>query len=285
MLAALASFLDARHHAGHWLVRMDDIDPPREPEGAAEAIIAALQAFCLTGDEPILFQSSRHDSYEAALEKLYQDNHLYFCQCSRREIRERQAASPNPARGYDGWCRDRDHRSGALRVRTSNEPIAITDRLQPSVQVRLEETCGDFIVKRKDGLIAYQLACVVDDEFQQISHIVRGDDLWDNCPRQRWLQQLLGYREPVYLHLPVVRDGRGVKLSKQFGAPPINYENILEMTYFLLKILGFPENSFREINTIDSLLSSAAKRWNITNAAAAIDAYNRSVATQQIELL
>lgn len=285
MVAALTSFLDALHHHGSWLVRMEDIDPPREPPGASAEILSALHALGLIGSEPTLFQSSRQAAYEAALRQLNNGDHLYFCQCSRREIRQRLAATNAESGHYDGWCRDRHHLSGALRVRTTNEPIRVSDRLQPDIQVRLEANGGDFIVKRKDGLMAYQLACVVDDEYQGISHIVRGDDLWDNCPRQRWLQHLLGYREPSYLHLPVVRDARGIKLSKQYGAAAASYENPFESIRFLLKILGFPDEQSAKASTMGDALRSAATHWNPAGAASAINAYNKSVATQQIELL
>lgn len=217
LVAALASFLDARHAGGEWLLRVEDIDPPRCPPGTADIILKQLEAFGLHWDGPIHWQHERDAAYQAALDALIAQGLAYRCSCSRRQWRAHAI--------YPGWCRDgvrEPHKPVAWRLRSDRglRPVTWEDRLfghqhfDPAL-------FGDVVLKRKDGLWAYQLAVVVDDAAQGISDVVRGFDLLDNTPWQRQLQHALGLPEPRYLHLPLILGPDGQKLSKQNHAPPL----------------------------------------------------------------
>lgn len=219
LLAAVAGWLDARAAAGQWLLRIEDIDPPREQVGAKDSILEALRAHGLTWDGEPLLQSSRDAAYRAALGHLANAGMLFRCTCTRQDLRAHGGV-------YPGTCRDRGMTplpSGtphALRVRIPEGKASIhfEDRLRGAFEFNLAAEQGDFIVRRKDGLWAYQLAVVVDDAEQAITDVVRGVDLLDSTPRQIHLQHLLGLPTPRYLHLPILVDPRGDKLSKQAGA-------------------------------------------------------------------
>lgn len=217
LVAALASWLDARAHGGRWLVRMEDLDPPREMPGASAAILKTLATFDLISDEPVLFQSTRHAAYAQALDALQARGAVFACTCTRRQIEQ---ASGGALR-YPGTCRNASvQQSGAVawRLRVTDEPITVHDRWAGTTTQRLESELGDFVLKRADGLWAYQLAVVVDDAAQAITDVVRGADLLDNTPRQMALQHQLALPTPRYLHVPIVRASNGEKLSKQTGA-------------------------------------------------------------------
>ncbi len=220
LVAALASWLDARAHGGTWLVRIEDLDPPREVAGAARQIIEDLARLGLVSDEPIVYQSRRGDRYEAALQRLRSAGLVYGCACSRKEIDEAAAGiSGGNSSVYPGTCR---HGTGgraarALRLRVAGH-AGFVDRASGSFEQDLEHAVGDFVLRRADGLWAYQLAVVVDDAEQGITDVVRGADLLDNTPRQIYLQCALGLPLPRYLHVPVVTNRAGEKLSKQTGA-------------------------------------------------------------------
>ncbi len=217
LIAALASFLDARHARGHWGLRIEDVDPPRCPPGASDAILRQLDAFGLHWDGPVAWQSERHDAYVAALARLETQGLAYPCSCSRKQWREHAV--------YPGWCRDgvcEPEKPLAWRLRSDLglRPVAWEDRLF-GPQAFDPATLGDVVLKRKDGLWAYQLAVVVDDADQGINEVVRGADLLDNTPWQRQLQHALGLPAPRYLHLPLVMGDDGQKLSKQNLAPAL----------------------------------------------------------------
>ena len=219
LIAAVGSFLDARTQGGAWLVRMEDVDTPRNVAGAADAILKTLEAFGFEWDGPVLYQSARFEAYAAALEKLKHAGLAYGCACSRKEIAD-SATRPAVDGGlaYPGICRDglpARRPARAWRLRVTDDEIAFDDRVQGRVAQRLESDVGDFVLHRADGLFAYQLAVTVDDEFQQISHVVRGADLLASTPRQIWLQRCLGFATPSYAHLPVAANAAGEKLSKQ----------------------------------------------------------------------
>jgi glutamyl-Q tRNA(Asp) synthetase len=223
LVTAIASYLEARRHGGQWLVRIEDLDPPREVAGAADDMLRTLEAFGLHWDGAVEYQSRRHDHYDHALERLQREGHLYACGCSRREIAA--AARRGPAGPiYPGTCR-KGVRLGrglhALRVRTDETALTFHDRLQGPMRHNLEQEVGDFVLRRADGLYAYHLAVVVDDAAQGITDIVRGSDLLDSTPCHLHLQVLLQLATPSYLHLPAIVDARGVKLSKQTGAPAV----------------------------------------------------------------
>ena len=219
----MASYADARAAAGQWLVRIEDVDVPRARPGAADAILSALERLGFEWDAPVWRQSQRRAAYEEALAALRAAGLAYPCACTRREL----AANPMGRIGervYPGTCRDglawerATRRRTSMRVRGPAAPIAFADRLCGRQEQRLAEDVGDFIVRRSDGVFAYQLAVVVDDAAQRITDVVRGADLLASTPRQIHLQRALGLPTPRYLHVPVAIDARGAKLSKQRGA-------------------------------------------------------------------
>jgi len=220
-LAALASFLDARHNGGRWLVRMEDLDPPREEAGAARSILDSLRNHGLHWDGDVLFQSRRGAAYSAALARLAAGGHLFSCDCTRALL--------GPDGACCGHCRERQGQlAGPSAIRVAVPPdchIEFTDQIQGVVSTALGAASADFVVKRKDGLFAYQLAVVVDDAWQEINHVVRGSDLLDSTARQIFLQQLLGQPTPRYSHIPVITDASGQKLSKQNHAPALDDHN------------------------------------------------------------
>lgn len=216
LIAALASYLDARHNKGTWLVRMEDLDPPREEPGAAGRILAGLEGHGLHWDGDVLYQSQRDAAYAAALTELADRGLLFACDCSRQKL------GPNGA--CRGNCRNRQGQlatPSAIRIAPPADcRIRLSDLIQANVSDGIE--VPDFVVRRKDGLFAYQLAVVVDDAWQGITHIVRGSDLLDSTPRQIYLQQALGYPTPLYSHIPVITDRGGQKFSKQNHAPALD---------------------------------------------------------------
>jgi glutamyl-Q tRNA(Asp) synthetase len=217
ILAALASYLDARARSGVWLVRIEDLDPPRETKEAAADILRTLEAFGLNWDESVVYQSRRSAAYEAALAQLDKQQLLYACNCSRQKLAG--------ATVYPGWCRGHHIVRGgatALRCKVTDTQIAFTDRLQGPYAQQLAQDVGDFIVHRRDSLFAYQLAVVVDDAWQGVTDIVRGIDLIDSTPRQIYLQQQLGYPTPRYAHVPIVVNADGQKLGKQQYAEAVD---------------------------------------------------------------
>jgi glutamyl-Q tRNA(Asp) synthetase len=220
LIAALASFCDARAAGGEWLVRIEDVDEPRSREDAATAILATLEAYGFEWDGEVVRQGARLAAYQAALDRLIAQTKAYACGCTRKELESARLGAWGE-RVYPGTCRagaapGRDAR--AWRLRVTDEPIGFRDRLRGWEEQRLSVEIGDFIVKRADGMFAYQLAVVVDDAAQGITHVVRGADLLASTPRQIWLQRMLGLKTPIYLHHPVAILPSGEKLSKQTGA-------------------------------------------------------------------
>ena len=212
----MASYLDARAHRGLWLLRIEDIDPPREVPGASEQIISSLAELGFCWDGPIEFQSRRTSFYQQAFDRLMADGQLYACACSRKEIGDRV---------YPGTCRNGMPPGAvarAFRVRSADKIVEWVDRLAGHFIERVDQAPGDFVIKRADGLWAYQLAVAIDDALQDVSHVVRGDDLMESTARQILLQELLGLPRPVYMHVPVIKAGDGQKLSKQTGAKALN---------------------------------------------------------------
>jgi len=226
LVAALASYCDARAAGGEWLVRIEDVDSPRARPAAESAILGTLERYGFEWDGEVVRQSRRNAAYEAALEQLRAAGHAYECACTRREL----GAAPLSASGehvYPGTCRDgvpRDcaaRAERACRLRVGDARVTFRDRLQGVQTQDLAREVGDFVIRRTDGLYAYQLAVVVDDALQRVTHVVRGADLLPSTPRQILLQRLLGYPELSYLHAPVVINAHGQKLSKQTRAAPL----------------------------------------------------------------
>lgn len=221
LVAAAASYLEARRNNGLWLLRIEDIDPPREKPGAAAAIVRDLEILGFEWDGPVRFQSNSKDAHEEALAELLSAGQAYRCDCSRTDLAEAPRGPLGPV--YPGTCRNRTvSADAAVRVRTTGDPIEFVDRLQgPQVQY-LERDSGDFVIFRRDGLVAYHLAVVVDDALEGITDIVRGSDLLDSTPRQIWLQRLLGFATPGYAHIPVILGPDGEKLSKSLGSGAVD---------------------------------------------------------------
>ena len=265
LVAALGSRLQARAVGGEWLVRMEDLDPPREMAGAADAILRTLEAHGLTWDGPLLYQSGRGEFYFQVFEELERLGLLYGCACTRKEIHE---AAPRGPYGpvYTGRCRHgvpagREPRS--LRVRVEEGDLGFTDPLQGPFSQHLEREVGDFVVRRADGLTAYQLAVVVDDADQRISEVVRGSDLLDSTPRQLYLQQVLGLPRPDYLHLPVAANGEGRKWSKQTHAPALDDDDPMPALAAAWRFLGQrPFEADPREATPEEFLVWAAARWD-----------------------
>jgi glutamyl-Q tRNA(Asp) synthetase len=260
LVAALASFLDAKAHGGSWLVRIEDVDETRCRPGFADDILRTLTAFGLRWDGEVLLQSSQKARYDQALARLRP--HTYTCTCSRKEIAD-SALDGLDGPVYPGTCRERAWiANAAVRVRTTATPITFTDRVQGRVTQTIETEVGDFIVKRRDGLFAYQLAVVVDDAAQGVTHVVRGADLLDSAARQIYLQTLLGASTPHYLHIPVAANSAGQKLSKQTLAPGIATQDVLQLTRAALRFLGQPSAPAADLS---ALLDFATRHWCAQN--------------------
>ena len=257
LIAALASFLDARHHAGAWLVRMEDLDPPREEPGAADAILNSLRCHGLHWDGDVLYQSTRATAYSAALARLDEEGLLFACDCSRAML--------NTVGACAGDCRTRQDAissSRAIRIAVPAEcEIQFSDGLQRQQDTKLGNSLQDFIVRRKDRLHAYQLAVVVDDAEQGITHVVRGSDLLDSTARQIFLQQVLSQSTPLYFHLPVITTGQGQKFSKQNLAPALDNEKAVYNLRCALRFLQQHEPP-ADIKSVDLLLAQAVEQWS-----------------------
>lgn len=241
LVAALGSYADARAAAGEWLVRMEDLDPPREQPGAADAILRGLEAFGFEWDGPVMRQSLRGDAYRDALDRLAALGASYPCACTRKELQDSALTAPDGSLVYPGTCREGLPPGKAMRgvrVRVGDAVIAFDDAVQGRVVQHLAREVGDFVVRRADGLVAYQLAVVVDDAAQGITDIVRGADLVDSTPRQIHLQRLLGLATPRYAHLPVAVNDAGEKLSKQTLAAPIDAAHPARALVAALRFLG-----------------------------------------------
>jgi glutamyl-Q tRNA(Asp) synthetase len=244
LVAAVGSYLDAKAHGGEWLLRVEDLDPPREMRGAARDIVDMLAAFGLDWDGGIVFQSNRHAAYRAAFDRLVAAGLVYPCACSRKEIADsalHHSGTADRALVYPGTCRDglRQGRAPrAWRVRVSSEVIAFDDRLSGPIAQNLAQDAGDFVLLRAEGLWAYQLAVVVDDAEAGVTHVVRGADLIDSTPRQIFLQRCLGLPTPQYLHLPVVLGKNGEKLSKQTGAAALSMDEPAVVLRETFRFLG-----------------------------------------------
>lgn len=256
-VAAVASYLDARAHAGRWLLRFEDLDRPRCVPGADSLILRALEAHGLRWDGAPVYQSRRLPRYEAALARLADLGVTFYCRCSRRQLR-----------GYDvypGFCRAMRTPSGAaeatrLRVPDGTE-IAFDDAIQGRYVQRVDRAVGDFVIKRRDGIIAYQLAVVVDDAEQAVTHVVRGADLLDNTPRQCLLTRRLGYPPLRYAHVPVIVDRRAVKLSKQTQARAVGERFAAQNLSMALQLLGQPLPTACAAAPVPVLLDWAIAHW------------------------
>lgn len=264
LIAAVGSYISARSQDGEWLVRMEDLDPPREMKGAADDILRTLEAYGFEWDGEVMYQSRRRDAYETALAALKHQGALYACGCTRKEIADSSIRGiEGPV--YPGTCRTglpAERETRALRVRTDDVAIEFEDRVQGAQRMRLETDIGDFVVKRADGLYAYQLAVVVDDAEQDITEVVRGADLLTSTPRQIHLQRLLGVPTPAYMHLPAALNARGEKLSKQTFAQALPRKQPVAVLWQVLEFLGQrPSPEWRDA-TLAEFWSVATGHWS-----------------------
>jgi glutamyl-Q tRNA(Asp) synthetase len=260
LVAALASFLDAKHHQGLWLVRIEDIDPPRAQAGADLDILNTLEQFGLHWDEPVLYQSQQTDYYQSYLQQLAHQGLSYFCQCSRADIKAIGGI-------YQGHCR-------TLRLGASNHAIRLCNRSKLSSFNDLllghyqgDKTLAseDFILKRKDGLFAYQLAVVLDDMAQQINHVIRGADLLEPTLRQLSFFNILQQQAPAYGHVPLVINGQGYKLSKQNRAPALNKARPQPELIAALTLLGQQPPAQLHYASVAEIIHWASINWSRTN--------------------
>ncbi|GGK85386.1 tRNA glutamyl-Q(34) synthetase GluQRS [Amphritea balenae] len=259
LLAALASFLDARAHQGRWLIRIEDLDPPREIVGASDSILRTLEQFGFEWDGPVWYQSQRHPVYHEILEQLLHQNNAYRCSCSRQEIIKRTGSSV-----YDGYCRTHSadrNKACAIRCHCSNH-YAFQDRILGLQDFSSRQ--DDFVIFRRDGYFAYQLAVTIDDAEQQISHVVRGSDLLDSTPKQLQLQHLLNYPQPEYAHIPVATNSQGQKLSKQTFADALNDQQPVPQLIQALNFLNQQPPAELTEATTSECLNWAVQHWNIT---------------------
>ena len=264
VVAALGSWLDARAHGGRWLVRIEDVDTPRCPPGTDRLILQQLQTLGLQPDETPTWQTHHTARYEAALARLVAEGHAFPCACTRKQLVEAQG--PRERHGelvYPGTCRPergglRGQAPRAWRLRVPEGVVTWTDRALGAQQQDVARELGDFVLKRADGLWAYQLAVVVDDGDQGVTHVVRGADLADNTPRQLRLQQALGLPTPAYLHLPLVLAADGQKLSKQNGAAAVDLQDALAALHSAGQVLGLPALT---ACTVSDWLAQATLAW------------------------
>ena len=264
LYTALAGFLQARSQHGQWLLRIDDLDTPRNVKGAAEAILKTLEAFGLFWDGEVYYQSRHADVYNGIISDLQRNKLVYPCICSRKTL-TLSARGQALSDIYPGICRDRPipvDGPHALRIKTDNRIITFQDELQGLISHDLAGQHGDFIVQRKDRIIAYQFAVVSDDKLQQINHIVRGFDLLDATPKQIYLQQLLGLAMPRYMHVPVIIDRQGYKLSKQTQATAVDLSSPQRVIFELLGLLKQNPPTALQQASVAEQLGWAIAHWN-----------------------
>ncbi|MEH6577418.1 MAG: tRNA glutamyl-Q(34) synthetase GluQRS [Amphritea sp.] len=258
LLAALASYLDARSHKGRWLLRIEDLDPPREIAGATDSIFRRLENFGLNWDETAVYQSDRHEQYYSALQQLLDNNLAYPCICSRQTIIQRSGSNR-----YDRHCY-----SNSLQ---QEQQCAVRSLCEHDIPFRdcilgwqaFPQQRDDFVIFRRDGFFAYQLAVTVDDAAQNISHIVRGSDLLDSTPKQLHLQRQLGYKHPEYAHIPVATNADGQKLSKQTYARALDDSQPAQQLYQALDFLGQRPPTGLENSSTAEILGWAVEHWDI----------------------
>jgi glutamyl-Q tRNA(Asp) synthetase len=272
LLAALASYLDARSVGGRWLLRMEDIDPPREMPGAQQAIVETLQSYGFEWDGEMLRQSQRHAVYRDTVEHLLEKGLAYACTCSRKQLED----YPGP---YPGFCRNAGHglEDAAIRLRVPDREYGFVDRVQGEFRQHLGREVGDFVIRRRDGLIAYQLAVVLDDAWQGVTDMVRGADLLDSTPRQLYLQEILGLPQPRYLHLPLIIQPDGHKLGKRYRSPPLQAEEASPLLLRALRALGQQPPT-----ELDGALPAEILGWAIGNWDAGRIPRTRTLAEAQL---
>jgi len=258
LIAALGSYLQARSQQGQWLVRIEDIDPPREIPGAASTILRQLEHYGLHWDGPVMWQSQRHEAYREALDTLHRAGLSYYCTCTRRRIQALGGI-------YDGYCRTRHNGpdNAAVRLIQQHPVLQFTDLLNGTLHADVALAREDFIIHRRDGLFAYNLAVVVDDNEQGISEIVRGADLIEPTVRQISLYQQFGWRVPSYIHLPLALNSNGDKLSKQNHAPALSQDDPRPVIVDALRFLNQDVEYIWADLSLETLLENAVENWSL----------------------
>ena len=269
LIAAVASYCDAKSHNGKWLVRMEDLDKPRELAGAADDILRTLEAFGFAWDGEVMYQSRRAAAYEQALTQLKVQGVIYPCACSRKEIADSAVSRGIEGAIYPKTCLKtpalKPNIHAASRAIVLDENITFFDAIQGEITQNLARDIGDFVVKRADGLFAYQLAVVVDDAEQDVTHVVRGADLLDSTPRQIYLQHLLGFPTPRYAHVPVAVNAAGEKLSKQTLAKAITPKAAPMLVFEALDFLGQQPPAEMKNATLQEMWRWAIANWKLSN--------------------
>jgi len=260
LIAAVGSYLQAKSQHGQWLVRIEDLDPPREVTGASKLILSTLEQFGLHWDGDVLYQSQRHDAYDTAIAELTKTGLTYSCNCTRKMIQKN-------GQFYQGQCRDKylARDNSALRVITTTAVTQFTDLLHGNIEIDTGLAAEDFIIHRKDGLYAYNLAVVVDDIYQGITEVVRGADLIEPTGRQLYLFQQFNHPAPSYLHLPLAAHSNGLKLSKQNHATGLDSNNAKQLLLQAFSFLTLPTTSELQDLSIAALLDWAVKHWSVQN--------------------
>ena len=265
LITAVGSYCDAKAQHGTWLVRIEDTDIPRIYPGSESHILRCIDAFQFEPDGEIIFQKDRLDLYAAVLQQLQQRGLVYACQCTRKMLGSNHI--------YAGTCRNLglDFANQAIRVKVTDQEICFQDRLQGKQCSNLAQDLGDFVLKRRDGIINYQLAVVVDDYLQGITHVVRGADLLDNTARQIYLGQLLGYPQLTYTHLPLAMNAQGQKLSKQNLAQALDLAQAPKLLQAALTALN---QATVELDTPARMLTQAIQQWNLSRIPAGTTLHN-----------
>jgi glutamyl-Q tRNA(Asp) synthetase len=262
LVAALASYLDARAVNGRWLLRMEDLDPPREVAGAQDGILRTLESYGLEWDGELVRQSTRDPEYAALVQQLLSQGLAYACTCSRKQLAGTQGI-------YPGTCRNAGHgfADAAIRLRVPELSYHFVDRVQGDYRQHLGRDGGDFVIRRRDSLYAYQLAVVLDDAWQGVTDVVRGADLLDSTPRQLYLQELLGLPQPRYLHVPLITQPDGHKLGKSYRSPPLPTDQATVLLMRALRALGQPLPEGADYGTPGELLRWASQHWDASRIA------------------
>ncbi|HSH86176.1 MAG TPA: tRNA glutamyl-Q(34) synthetase GluQRS [Methylophilus sp.] len=264
LVAAAASYCDAKSHDGKWLLRIEDVDQTRKMAGASEEIIHTLEHYGFVWDDEVIYQSQRTALYEEALTRLRHKDLAYRCTCSRKEIADSSTMHGIEGAIYPGTCLAHPikHDSmAAWRLKTTESLISFQDLVQGRIQHNMAWEIGDFVIKRSDGLYSYQLAVVVDDALQGVTHVVRGADLLNSTTRQIYLQQLLGYSTPVYAHIPLVLNADGQKLSKQTLARSLPKDEVIPTLLEAFSFLPYLPTPPRAFKTLPELWQWALENW------------------------
>lgn len=280
LIAAITSYAQARTHQGKWLVRIEDVDQPRCDAESTTLILKALETYGMNWDEEIIYQSQRTHVYQSALDTLSSKKLSYGCACSRKLL-IKNTTSNNKARIYPGTCSTgvaKGKTAHSIRLRTNKQKICFNDMLQGSFTQDIPNEVGDFIIRRGDGLTAYQLAVVVDDDEQHITDVVRGSDMLDSTPRQILLQRYLNYATPNYMHTPLALNADGTKLSKQSKAPPINLDDPRPTLINALNFLcQHPPAELQETD-VETIWAWALEHWSVTAIPAVLGiTYNQTI--------